>query len=112
MSEWQVSGSGGQDKASEVSIYLDTQRGAVVMLQQRIKIIRNYLRDVRDGKLERNNELLRLLSALCSRLPITTDGDSGGASFLENANDSMLVRCSRRRLFCHLHCFQNTACSQ
>eukprot|EP00037_Helgoeca_nana_P010533 m.92951 g.92951 ORF g.92951 m.92951 type:complete len:346 (-) comp20258_c0_seq1:155-1192(-) len=86
-----VSGSGGQDKASEVSIYLDTQRGAVVMLQQRIKIIRNYLRDVRDGKLERNNELLRLLSALCSRLPITTDGDSGGASFLENANDSMLV---------------------
>mmetsp|Transcript_29079 Transcript_29079/g.76173 ORF Transcript_29079/g.76173 Transcript_29079/m.76173 type:complete len:347 (-) Transcript_29079:1505-2545(-) len=77
---------------SEVSVYLDTQRGAIAMLQQRIKVIRNYLRDVRDGKLPRDNEMLRQLSALCSRLPITTDVDAvGGPTFLESANDSMLV---------------------
>eukprot|EP00035_Acanthoeca_spectabilis_P022252 m.442781 g.442781 ORF g.442781 m.442781 type:complete len:342 (+) comp18854_c0_seq1:61-1086(+) len=87
-----VSGAGGKDESSEVSLYMDTQRGAVVMLLQRIAVIRNYLRDVRDGKLEKNNELLRQLATLCSRLPITADGSSaGGSSFLENANDAMLV---------------------
>lgn len=78
---------------------MDTQRGAVVMLQQRIAVIRNYLRDVRDGKLEKNNELLRQLATLCSRLPITADGSSaGGSSFLENANDAMLVSLRRQLL--------------
>lgn len=93
------SGSAGPDTASEVSLYLRTQRGAVEMLQQRLLIIRNYLRDVKAGVLPPNHAVLRELSCLCTRLPIDSElvrgggggGGGGDSTFLETANEAMLI---------------------
>jgi hypothetical protein len=89
-----VAGATGESDASEVALYLSTQKGAIDMLRQRVCLIRDYLLDVRDGKAPRDLDLLRQLSALCSRLPITSDdggAHGGGHGFLASSNDAMLA---------------------
>eukprot|EP00040_Diaphanoeca_grandis_P018840 m.99138 g.99138 ORF g.99138 m.99138 type:complete len:332 (+) comp27132_c0_seq1:148-1143(+) len=83
-------GSTGSSQSSEVTMHLQTHRSAMGMLRERIIIIRNYLVAVNEGKLPRNNQILREISALSSRLPIGSDADAR-QTFMRNTNDAMLV---------------------
>jgi len=83
-------GSTGSSQSSEVTMHMLTHRSAMEMLRERIIIIRNYLVAVNEGKLPRNNQILREINALSSRLPIGSD-DGARKNFMRNANDAMLV---------------------
>ncbi|XP_017007547.1 COP9 signalosome complex subunit 6 [Drosophila takahashii] len=55
---------------SVVAEHLVAQDSAIKMLNTRIKIVLQYIRDVEAGKLRANQEILREAYALCHRLPV------------------------------------------
>lgn len=55
---------------SVVAEHLVAQDSAIKMLNTRIKIVLQYIKDVEAGKLKANQEILREAYALCHRLPI------------------------------------------
>ncbi|KAI8044704.1 COP9 signalosome complex subunit 6 [Drosophila gunungcola] len=55
---------------SVVAEHLVAQDSAIKMLNTRIKIVLQYIRDVESGKLRANQEILREAYALCHRLPV------------------------------------------
>ncbi|XP_062125670.1 COP9 signalosome complex subunit 6 [Drosophila sulfurigaster albostrigata] len=55
---------------SVVAEHLVAQDSAIKMLNERIKIVLKYIKDVEAGKLQANQEILREAYALCHRLPI------------------------------------------
>ncbi|KAH8277254.1 hypothetical protein KR026_008134 [Drosophila bipectinata] len=55
---------------SVVAEHLVAQDSAIKMLNTRIKIVLQYIRDVEAGKLRPNQEILREAYALCHRLPV------------------------------------------
>ncbi|EDW38923.1 GL13811 [Drosophila persimilis] len=55
---------------SVVAEHLVAQDSAIKMLNTRIKIVLQYIKDVEAGKLKANQEILREAYALCHRLPV------------------------------------------
>ncbi|EDW80920.1 uncharacterized protein Dwil_GK11302 [Drosophila willistoni] len=55
---------------SVVAEHLVAQDSAIKMLNTRIKIVLQYIKDVEAGKLKPNQEILREAYALCHRLPV------------------------------------------
>lgn len=56
---------------STVSEHLNTQYSAISLLNNRIKVIREYVKAVKEnkGNVKKNNEILRDIQSLCNRLP-------------------------------------------
>lgn len=63
---------------------------SVVMLSNRIKELRDYMQDVKSGRLPRNHEVLRQLLSLCQALK-ATHPDSLRHEFCVEFNDAALV---------------------
>lgn len=55
---------------SEVSDHLNAQYSAITLLNNRIRVIYEYVKGVKHGDLKRNNEILREIQSLCNRLPV------------------------------------------
>ncbi|CAK8678805.1 unnamed protein product [Clavelina lepadiformis] len=55
---------------SLASEHLNSQHSSIVMLHHRIKLLLEYINAVKEEKLPRDHEILRLIHALCHRLPV------------------------------------------
>jgi COP9 signalosome complex subunit 6 len=62
---------------SVVGEHLNAQYSAITLLHNRIRVIYDYVRLVRngDGAFKRNNEILREIQSLCNRLPVMNSPD-------------------------------------
>jgi len=77
---------------SAVADVMGSQQSAVTMLWGRIKVISDYLRDVKDGTKEANPEVMRAIASLVSSLPLAKDdADQFSEQFQEQITDSLLV---------------------
>ncbi|KAI9336530.1 maintenance of mitochondrial structure and function-domain-containing protein [Obelidium mucronatum] len=77
------------DRGSSLVANLTGQRNAIKMLHARVQILRAYVRDVDNGILPRDHELLRQISAVCQRLP-TMNSLEYRQEFLSDYNDILL----------------------
>jgi COP9 signalosome complex subunit 6 len=67
--------SGDAQVQSFVAEHLNAQYSAISLLNNRIRVIHEYIRAVKEGKLPKNSEILRDIQSLCHRLPvISSDG--------------------------------------
>ncbi|KAJ3128811.1 COP9 signalosome complex subunit 6 [Physocladia obscura] len=57
------------DRGSTLIANLTTQRNAIKMLHSRIQILKAYVRDVENGTIPRDHELMRQIASICQRLP-------------------------------------------
>lgn len=55
---------------SAVAEHLSAQYSAITLLHNRIKVVYEYVRDVKLGRVQKNNEILREIQSLCHRLPV------------------------------------------
>lgn len=55
---------------STVADHLNTQYSAISLLNNRIKVILEYVKSVQASKGKKNNEILRDIQSLCNRLPV------------------------------------------
>lgn len=55
---------------SAVGDHLSAQYSAITLLYNRIKVVCDYVRDVRSDRVKKNNEILREIQSLCHRLPV------------------------------------------
>lgn len=55
---------------STVAEHLNAQYSAITLLYNRIKVICEYVKDVKSGRVKKNNDILREIQSLCHRLPI------------------------------------------
>lgn len=56
---------------SAVADHLNAQYSAITLLNNRIRVIYEYVKAVRDGtNIKKNNEILREIQSLCNRLPV------------------------------------------
>jgi COP9 signalosome complex subunit 6 len=78
-----AAGAGG---ASTLTTQLGGMRNAMGMLHDRVNMLQAYLADVASGKVAPNQSILREVSSLCSRLPVTDPPD-----FFTDYNDTLLV---------------------
>lgn len=53
-----------------VAEHLNAQHSAIKMLHSRVKLILSYIKDIENGKLAADNEILREAYALSQRLPV------------------------------------------
>lgn len=54
---------------------MNAQHSAISLLNNRIHVIHEYVKAVKEGRLPKNNEILRDIQSLCHRLPvINSDG--------------------------------------
>jgi COP9 signalosome complex subunit 6 len=53
-----------------VGDHLNAQYSAITLLNNRIKVIYDYVKSVKEKNLKRNNEILREIQSLCNRLPV------------------------------------------
>lgn len=80
----------GISEKSQVSEYMQVQRSAIKMLQDRIKYILQYVKAVKTGELPVNQDIMREVSSLCQRLPVmNTSGFK--KDFLEQYCDVSLM---------------------
>lgn len=70
--------------------HLRCQYSAVKMLRDRVKLIRDYVADTRDGKVQWNHEILRESHNLCHRLPLISSGVFRD-EFFNQCNDVALM---------------------
>lgn len=69
---------------------LTTQRNAIEMLQMRIRILLEYLKDTEAGKIPVDHDIERQISSLCNRLPVVNTKEFN-AEFLKEYNDVVLT---------------------
>ncbi|KAM0787944.1 hypothetical protein ACM66B_006149 [Microbotryomycetes sp. NB124-2] len=84
-----VSG-GAEGGQSSMIANLTTQRNAIQMLADRVKVIVQYLQAVAQGTAPRDEETLRMISALCTSLP-ATDAVDFQQEFMTEYNDVLLT---------------------
>ncbi|KAJ3016137.1 UNVERIFIED_CONTAM: Insulinase (Peptidase M16) [Siphonaria sp. JEL0065] len=77
------------DRGSSLVANLTGQRNAIKMLHARVQILKAYIRDVENGTLPRDHELMRQVSAVCQRLP-TMNSLEFRQEFLSDYNDILL----------------------
>jgi len=75
---------------SLLTAHLSTMHGAIKMLNLRIKILAQYLRENEAGNLPRDEGLLRSINALCHLLP-AIDSEKFKEDFLTEYNDALLI---------------------
>ena len=76
----------GTSDTSIVSDQIAIQYNAIRLLYQRMLLILEYVRAVKHGQLERNEDLLREIGSLCQRLPIINTDDNNNQMFREDFN--------------------------
>ncbi|XP_054160880.1 COP9 signalosome complex subunit 6-like [Oppia nitens] len=80
----------GQMTNSLVAEHLRVQYSAVKMLRDRVRLILDYIRDIRNESIEWNHEILRETFNLCHRLPVLTT-DKFSQDFYNQCNDVALM---------------------
>jgi hypothetical protein len=76
---------------------LTTERNAIEMLQIRIRILLEYLKDTEAGLIPVDHDIERQISSLCNRLPVASS-KAFNAEFLKVRSFFHLV--GRRGLYC------------
>ena len=71
----------GTSDTSIVSDQIAIQYNAIRLLYQRMLLLLEYVRAVKQGQLERNEDLLREIGSLCQRLPIINTDDNNNQMF-------------------------------
>eukprot|EP01059_Diplonema_ambulator_P036225 TRINITY_DN895_c0_g1_i4.p1 TRINITY_DN895_c0_g1~~TRINITY_DN895_c0_g1_i4.p1 ORF type:complete len:310 (+),score=62.99 TRINITY_DN895_c0_g1_i4:34-930(+) len=79
-------GTGSASIATPIKMYKD----ALVMLQERVRIVIAYLKDVKAGKHAFSHSILREISALCHMLPTHTS-HAYQSTYSEEFNDALLI---------------------
>ena len=74
----------GTSDTSIVSDQIAIQYNAIRLLYQRMLVLLEYVRAVKQGQLERNDDLLREIGSLCQRLPIINTDDNNNQMFRED----------------------------
>jgi len=74
----------GTSDTSIVSDQISIQYNAIRLLYQRMLVLLEYVRAVKQGQLERNDDLLREIGSLCQRLPIINTDDNNNQMFRED----------------------------
>ncbi|CAF3188622.1 unnamed protein product [Rotaria socialis] len=74
----------GTSDTSIVSDQIAIQFNAIRLLYQRMLMLLEYVRAVKEGQLERNDDLLREIGSLCQRLPIINTDDNNNQMFRED----------------------------
>ena len=74
----------GTSDTSIVSDQIAIQYNAIRLLYQRMLVLLEYVRAVKQGQLERNDDLLREIGSLCQRLPIINTDDNNNRMFRED----------------------------
>lgn len=74
----------GTSDTSIVSDQIAIQYNAIRLLYQRMLLLLEYVRAVKQGQLERNEDLLREIGSLCQRLPIINTDDNNNQMFRED----------------------------
>jgi len=74
----------GTSDTSIVSDQIAIQYNAIRLLYQRMLLVLEYVRAVKQGQLERNDDLLREIGSLCQRLPIINTDDNNNQMFRED----------------------------
>lgn len=74
----------GTSDTSIVSDQIAIQYNAIRLLYQRMLLLIEYVRAVKQGQLERNEDLLREIGSLCQRLPIINTDDNNNQAFRED----------------------------
>ena len=74
----------GTSDTSIVSDQIAIQYNAIRLLYQRMLVLLEYVRAVKQGRLERNEDLLREIGSLCQRLPIINTDDNNNQMFRED----------------------------
>jgi len=69
---------------------LTTQRNAIEMLQIRIRILLEYLKDTEAGIIPVDHDIERQISSLCNRLPVVNNKEFNG-EFMKEYNDVVLT---------------------
>ncbi|KAI9015561.1 maintenance of mitochondrial structure and function-domain-containing protein [Hyaloraphidium curvatum] len=77
-------------EGSGVIQHLVGQKNAIKMLHSRIGLLYQYVKDVEDGKVARDHNMMRQISSLCCRLP-TIDSPQFRQEFLTDVNDVLLT---------------------
>lgn len=80
----------GQMSNSLAAEHLRVQYSAVKMLRDRVRLILDYVKDVRNESLEWNHEILRETYSLCHRLPVISS-DKFSEDFFNQCNDVALM---------------------
>jgi len=78
------------ETGSVVAPHYQTLTKAIGMLNSRIKVIHQFLKDVSQGKLEADHKILRQIKGLCNRLPTMQSLDFK-EDLLSEYNDALLV---------------------
>jgi COP9 signalosome complex subunit 6 len=74
----------GTSDTSIVSDQIAIQYNAIRLLYQRMLLLLEYVRAVKQGQLQRNDDLLREIGSLCQRLPIINTDDNNNQMFRED----------------------------
>ncbi|CAF1457899.1 unnamed protein product [Adineta ricciae] len=74
----------GTSDTSIVSDQIAIQYNAIRLLYQRMLVLLEYVRAIKQGQLERNDDLLREIASLCQRLPIINTDDNNNQTFRED----------------------------
>lgn len=77
-------------EASSVAEQLIAQHSAIKMLHSRVKLILEYIKAVEDGKIPKNQDILREAYSLCYRLPVLNT-DKFKDDFFNQCNDVCLM---------------------
>lgn len=80
----------GENVNSVVTEHLRVQHSAVKMLRDRIKLILDFVKDVKNKNIPANHEILREILNLCHRLPIISS-DTFNEDFYIQCNDVALI---------------------
>jgi len=81
----------GLGEKSVVSEQLLAQQGAIKMLQSRVRVVLDYTKAVHNGQLPRNEEILREVKSICSRLPIVSSNERFADEFRNQCGDVTLI---------------------
>lgn len=82
--------SAGSPDVSQVSEHIQMQKSAVKMLHSRINIILEYVKAVKAGELDMNEEIMRNCLSLCQRLPVLST-QKFKENFFDQCNDVLLM---------------------
>jgi len=78
------------ESGSVVTPHYQTLAKAIAMLNSRVKVLHQYLRDVSQGKIEIDHKILRQIKGMCNRLPTMNSHEFKEDVFSEY-NDALLV---------------------